>query len=130
MTETPNPPAGGFTQDPKYMYCKCGTIMSCVDISINLPGAANIPIARMNRCCACSWVERVYILPGRNGGKSNAELNGLSMRHVAECVRQAPLESYTLDELKTGRLHGFPVKPPADKYDPDAHIQPSMDGIF
>ena len=56
-------------------------------------------------------------------GKSNAELNGLSLRHVAECVRQAPLESYTIGELKSGFIHGFPVKPPQDRYDPDAHIE-------
>lgn len=130
MTKTPTPPAGGFTNDPRYMYCKCGTIMSRVDISIKIPNAASIPIARMHRCCVCPWVGRVYILPGHNGSKSNAELNGLSLRHVAECVHQAPLESYTLGELKSGMLHGFPVKPPADKYDPDAHIQPTTDGIF
>ena len=122
--ETPNTPTGGFNPDPKFMYCKCGTILSKVDISIKIPNAPTIPIARMNRCCVCSWVERVYLLPGHNGGKSNAELNGLSLRHVAECVRQAPLESYTIGELKSGFIHGFPVKPPQDRYDPDAHIEP------
>lgn len=104
-----------------------GTILSTVTISIKQAGPY-IPIAKMIRCCRCGWVERVYLLPGNKDiatgkiGPSNAEQAGISLRHIAECVRQAPLSSYTMDELKIGKVRGFDVKPVT--YNPDAFIEP------
>lgn len=106
---------------------KVGTILSTVTISIKQDGPY-IPIAKMIRCCLCGWVERVYLLPGDKSvttgkvGPSNAEQAGLTLRHVAECVRQAPLSRYTIDELKSGKLRGFDVK--AATYNPDAFTEP------
>lgn len=119
-----------------YLRCKkcqiegggVGTILSIVTISIQRPGPY-VPIAKMIRCCRCGWVERVYLLPGNKNiatgkvGPSNAEQAGLTLRHVAECVRQAPLSSYTIDELKSGKLRGFDVKP-AVTYNPDQFTEP------
>lgn len=105
-----------------------GTVLSTVTISIKCDGPY-IPIAKMIRCCRCGWVERVYLLPGSKDlatgkvGPSNAEQAGLTMRHVAECVRQAPLSSYTIDELKSGKLRGFDVKPVT--YNPNAYTEPT-----
>lgn len=117
--DTPLPQA----VDSRFMYCTCGSMVSRVEISIQQDGKPYIPIARMNRCCMCGRVERVYIIPAGASQLSAAQQNGITLRHVAECVRQAPLSSYSLEELKSGKLHGFPHKA-GSEYNPNEHIEP------
>lgn len=109
-------------KDDRFMYCICGSIVSRVEISIRQDGKPNEPIARMNRCYMCGRVERVYLIPAGAGQLSAAQHNGIMLRHVAECVRQAPLNSYSMEELKSGKLHGFPHKA-GSGYNPDEHIE-------
>lgn len=131
-------PVKGYTETDHAKRCvKCGdytngirqgTVVSRVIIRLKQPGLWP-DIAEMNRCCKCGFVDSIRILPGIHGGKSQAEKAGITMRHVAEVVRQCPMDAFTIEEFKAGKMTGFDYKAPQEDQ-PDRNHEPITEGIF
>jgi hypothetical protein len=107
-----------------------GTLLSEVTVSIKCKGP-NIPIAKMVPCCRCSYLQGIWLIPGREMENelgrypSVAQENGITVGMITKCLSQMFVESFTLEELKSGKVHGASVnvKRVID-YNPDKYIEP------
>lgn len=107
-----------------------GSLLSEVTISIKC-GEHNTPIAKMVRCCRCSYLQSIWLIPGiemeNEMGRypSVAQENGITVGMITKCLSQMFIDSFTLEELKSGKVHGASesVKRIID-YNPNKHIEP------
>lgn len=125
----------GSVMDNRPRCKKCqdgglGTLLSEVTISIKCKGP-NIPIAKMVRCCRCGYLQGIWLIPGHETGDgfnrlpSEAQKNGITVGMITTCLSQMFVGSFTLEELKSGKVHGASVNiKRVLEYNPDKYIEP------
>lgn len=95
------------------MTCKCGNPISLVIINLRPISGPFEPIAEWSRCCTCNRTHELKMLPNRNK---------ITESQLTACMRQLPKADYfTLDELKSGKVHGVNAIPPKE-YNPNAYL--------
>lgn len=117
-------PKSGTTHEGQHI----GDILSQGTISIQHRTKPNTPIARYTKCCrpTCSYIGDMWLIPGAKiddkREQSEAEKHGITLDMVRICFKAMPLDCYTLNELKAGKVRGASQKP--IDYEPDKFIQP------
>lgn len=117
-------PRSGVVVDGNHV----GDILYTTTISVYHRTKPNTPIAVVVRCAKCSYIDRIYLIPGAKEGDtrhpSEAQRLGIELSMVKDCYKQMPLDAYTLAELKAGKVRGAKVNMPDIEYDPNQFTEP------